>query len=297
MISIEQIHAFTLVYQHGSYSAAARAAQKERSTIREQVVTLEDIVGVELFQIEGRKAKPTEAAHQLISRATNLSKQAQDFELTAFSLLNEPLEKLIVMHDDQIPSAWLSHAILEIKNQYPQLAIDVMCASREHAYHCLEQSQCHIAIMATEDSPRTQARIDSLYIGNLALGAYVSPDASLAQQPNVAIDQLRLETQFELSQTREGDLGCFRVSNTIEKVSSLNLACSLLTQGGWIALSIPMAEPFVQQGLLTPLSLSEATRNYVRGVCLFFGLTSNNREEIRFALDCFNRHAAPFLLS
>ncbi|MDN3680942.1 LysR family transcriptional regulator [Vibrio tapetis subsp. quintayensis] len=295
MISIEQIHAFTLVYQYGSYSAAARAAHKERSTIREQVVNLEDMVGVELFQIKGRKAKPTNAAHQLISRATNLSKQAKDFELTAFSLLDEPLEKLIVMHDDQIPSGWMSSAIMEIKQQYPQLAIDVTCASRGHAYEFLEQGQCHIAIMSTEDSPRTQARIDSHYIGNLALGAYVSPDSPLAQQNNVSIERLRLETQFELPQTKEGDLGCFRVSNTIEKISSLNLVSALLAQGGWIALSCSLAEPFVQQGLLQPLTLNEATRSYMRGVCLFFGLTSNNRDEIRFALDCFDQHAHPYL--
>lgn len=296
MLSIEQIHAFTLVYQHGSYSAAARAANKERSTIREQVVTLEDIVGVELFQIEGRKAKPTDAAHQLISRATNLSKQAKDFELTAFSLLDDPLEKLIVMHDDQIPSGWISSAIMEIKQQFPQLTIDIICASRKHAYDCLEKSECHIAIMATENSPRTQARIDTHYIGNLALGAYVSPDSLLAAQDIVSIEQLRLETQFELSQTKEGDLGCFRVSNTIEKVSSLTLASALLTQGGWIALSCPLAESFVQQNLLQPLLLNEATRNYMRGVCLFFGLSSNNREEIRFSLECFNRHAHPYLM-
>ncbi|MDG3086150.1 LysR family transcriptional regulator [Vibrio hannami] len=296
MISIEQIHAFALVYQHGSYSAAARAVHKERSTIREQVVTLEDIVGVALFQIEGRKAKPTDAAHQLISRATNLSKQAKDFELTAFSLLDEPLEKLIVMHDDQIPTAWLSSAIIEIKQHFPQLAIYVTYASREYAYDCLEKSECHIAIMATEDSPRTQARIDTHYIGNLALGAYVSPDSPFAEQDIVSIEQLRLETQYELSQTREGDLGCFRVSNTIEKISSLSLATALLTQGGWIALSCSLAEPLVQQGLLRQLTLNEATRNYMRGVCLFFGLTSNNRDEIRFALDCFNRHAHPYLV-
>ncbi|CAK2704031.1 LysR family transcriptional regulator [Vibrio crassostreae] len=296
MLSIEQIHAFTLVYQHGSYSAAARAANKERSTIREQVVTLEDIVGVELFQIEGRKAKPTDAAHQLISRATNLSKQAKDFELTAFSLLDEPLEKLIVMHDDQIPSGWISSAIMEIKQQFPQLTIDIICASRKRAYDYLEKSKCHIAIMATENSPRTQARIDTQYIGNLALGAYVSPDSLLAAQDIVSIEQLRLETQFELSQTKEGDLGCFRVSNTIEKVSSLTLASALLTQGGWIALSCPLAESFVQQNLLQPLLLNEATRNYMRGVCLFFGLSSNNREEIRFSLECFNRHAHPYLM-
>ncbi|WP_254068234.1 LysR family transcriptional regulator [Vibrio aestuarianus] len=221
-------------------------------------MTLEDIVGVMLFQIEGRKAKPTDAAHQLISRATNLSKQAKGFELTAFSLLDEPLEKLIVMHDEQIPSDWMSSAILEIKQQFPQLTIDAICASREHAYDCLEKSECHIAIMVTEDSPRTQAQIDTHYIGNLARGAYSSPKSPLAKQDIVPIEQLRLETQFELPQTKEGDLGCFRVSNTIEKISSLYLASALWTLCGWIALSCSLAKPFVEQGLLQPLTLNNA---------------------------------------
>lgn len=277
MISLEQIHSFTLVYEHGSYSAAARVAKKERSTIREHVVTLEDTIGVDLFHIEGRKAKPTNAAHKLIVRAKNLSKQARDFELTAFSLLDDPLDKLVLLHDAQIPSGLLSSAIKEVKRHYPNISVDCLASSRENAYQCIESGRCHIAIMATENSPITQARIASKYIGNLSLSGYVHTSFHLAKNNTVSLDELRLVTQYELQNINEGDLGCFRVSNVIEKVSSVELAVELLADGGWIALSDELAKPWRESGHLTHLSLDDATRNYLQGVCLFFGLASNTR--------------------
>ncbi|AJR06377.1 LysR family transcriptional regulator [Photobacterium gaetbulicola] len=296
MISLEQIHSFTLVYQHGSYSAAARFANKERSTIREHVVTLEDTIGVELFNIEGRKAKPTNAAHKLISRATNLSKQAKDFELTAFSLLDDPLGELVLLHDEQIPAGLLARTIKAIKERYPGISIQCAPSSREQAYRGLESNACHIAIMATENSPRTQARIASKYIGNLPLCGYVHARTPLAATESVSLDDLRLETQYELPNTREGDLGFFRVSNVVEKVSSVELAAELLADGGWIALSDALAKPWITSGHLKPLPLANATRNYRQGVCLFFGLASNTREEIVFALDILNHHAGDYLI-
>ncbi|GAB3530700.1 LysR family transcriptional regulator [Photobacterium alginatilyticum] len=295
MISLEQVHSFTLVYQHGSYSAAARAANKERSTIREHVVTLEDTIGVDLFQIEGRKAKPTNAAHKLISRATNLSKQAKDFELTAFSLLDDPLGKLVLLHDEHVPVELLAKAIKAIKHRYPGMSINCAPSSRENAYRCIENGECHIAIMATENSPRTQARIASKYIGNLPLSGYVHTRSHLAENKSVSLDDLRLETQYELPNTSEGDLGFFRVSNIVEKVSSVELATELLADGGWIALSDSLATPWRKSGYLKPLKLDDATRGYQHGVCLFFGLASNTREEISFALDMLDHHAGDYL--
>jgi len=296
MISIEQIHSFTLVYEHGSYSAAARAAKKERSTIREHVVTLEDTIGVALFQIEGRQARPTDAAHKLISRATNLSKQAKDFELTALSLFDNPLDKLVLLHDVQIPAGLLSTTIKEIKHHYPKMSIDCSASSREDAYQAIENSQCHIAIMATENSPRTQAKVASKYIGNLPLSGYVHVGTYLADNNTVSLNELRLTTQYELQNTNNGDLGCFKISNVIEKVSSIELAIDLLADGGWIALSDELAKPWVNSSYLVPLSLDDATRNYRQGVCLFFGLADDTREEISVALDSLNRHAGKYFI-
>ncbi|NIY91882.1 LysR family transcriptional regulator [Vibrio diazotrophicus] len=295
MISIEQIHSFALVYEHGSYSAAARVANKDRSTIREHIVSLEDLIGVELFEIKGRQAKPTTAAHKLMPRAISLSKQAKDFELTAFSLLDEPLEKLVLLHDDQIPPSYIARSIKAIKKQYPCLMIDCSPCTRELAYERIENDECHIAIMATENTPRTQARIASKYIGNLAISGYAHPDSNLLKADSVSFDDLRLETQFEFPNTNEGDLGYFRISNVVEKISNLDMAISLLRDEGWIVLSAPIASAKEELGLLMPLNFDNATRNYFKGVCLFFGLTSNTREEITYAIDVLNQNAGEVL--
>ena len=58
MISIEQVTCFTAVYERQSFSAASTQLGKARSTVRERINALEDLMGVELFIIEGKKAKP-----------------------------------------------------------------------------------------------------------------------------------------------------------------------------------------------------------------------------------------------
>ncbi|SKA60901.1 helix-turn-helix domain-containing protein [Enterovibrio nigricans] len=55
MHTIEQLTAFISVYEKGSYSAAAAALGKSRTTVREHVMAYEDTLGYSLFVIEGKK--------------------------------------------------------------------------------------------------------------------------------------------------------------------------------------------------------------------------------------------------
>lgn len=295
MISIEQVHSFTQVYQHGSYSAAARAIGKERSTIREHVITLEDTIGVALFQIQGRTAKPTAAAEKLISRAINLSKQAEDFSLTAYSLFDEPLETLVVFYDALIPVGILTNAITKIRAQFAHISIQCIASSRSDAYQSIEKGDCHIAIMATENSPRTQARIASTYIGTIPIGCYCSPCSPLADKKKISMNDLRLAYQYRLQMTQDGDLASFHVANNIETVGSLDLAIDLLQESGWIALTNNIANKWVKSQLLTQLELSDATRDYRQGVCLFYGLANHSQDEIAFAIKALNQSASEYL--
>ncbi len=295
MISIEQVHSFTQVYQHGSYSAAARAIGKERSTIREHVVTLEDTLGIELFQIQGRTATPTAAAEKLIARAINLSKQAEDFSLTAFSLFDEPLETLVIFYDALIPVGILTNAITKIRAQFTHISIDCIASSRSEAYKRIEKGDCHIAIMATENSPRTQARIASTYIGTIPIACYCSPCSPLADKKEISMNDLRLEHQYRLQMTQDGDLASFHISNNIDKVGSLDLAIDLLQECGWIALTKSIANKWVKSQLLTQLEIADATRDYRQGVCLFYGLANHTQDEISFAIKALDQSASDYL--
>lgn len=55
MFSYEHLNSFCATYDEQSYSKAARAIGKDRTTIREQVKALEDSYRTILFTIEGKR--------------------------------------------------------------------------------------------------------------------------------------------------------------------------------------------------------------------------------------------------
>ena len=59
MFSYEHLLAFCTTYEASSYSGAAKQLGKDRTTIRDQVKAVEDLYGVTLFEIVGKKATPT----------------------------------------------------------------------------------------------------------------------------------------------------------------------------------------------------------------------------------------------
>ncbi|MFA0085961.1 LysR family transcriptional regulator [Vibrio sp. 10N.261.51.F12] len=295
MITIEQVHSFTLVYQHGSYSAAARIATKERSTIREHVVTLEDAIGVSLFEIKGRTATPTAAAHKLIARATNLSKQADDFSLAAYSLYEEPLDELVIMYDAMLPTAMLSDALPIIQRAYPRLPVHCLSASRAEAYESIEKGSCQVALMATENAPRTKARLASHFISTLPIKCYCHVTNPLVRRQGLSLNDLRLEPQLRLQATQEGDFASFSVANIIERVGSMELAISRLKNGGWMVMSAAVGEPWVKRGELVALSVEDAVYDYQQGICIFYGLANRYQQEIDITIQALIKSAKPYI--
>lgn len=295
MLSIDQIVSFTQVYQHGSYSEAARVIGKKRSTIREHVKTLEETIGVDLFVVEGRKVQPTLDADKLISRARNLSKQAEDFSLTAMSLYDKPLDKLCLCCDPLVPPSLVRDALKTIRAKYPHMLIDVSLSSANDAYNRMENGSCQIAILATQNIPLTAARIGSRYIGTLQIGGYCSPASELSSGEAITIDALRLVRQYQFDQTRAGDLGSLAFSNRIEKVSSLELAIELLADDGWMMLSKHMAKQWVDVNILTKLNVCDVARDHKQGVTLFYGLAAAELNEIHDSLGAIEASSEKYL--
>ncbi len=295
MFSIEQIQSFTNVYEHGSYSAAARIAGKERSTVREHILALEDIIGVKLFDIEGRRATPTLAADKLIIRSRNLNKQAADFHQTAMRLYQAPLSQLIIWHDEQIPTQFLAESLIEIQKKHPHIEIECRKATRQQAYIAVEEEQCHIAIMAAEYDTQISPKIASKNIGSILMDLYAHPQSRLAQASQISLEDLQLEPQYHLQHSMPHDLGVFRVGNMQHKVSSLELAVNLLAKNGWIMLPDVAARPWLAQGKLTKLNFDHLSRGHKREVCLYYCLAGESQLEVHDSLNIFDRFASCYL--
>ncbi|MES0872840.1 LysR family transcriptional regulator [Sinimarinibacterium thermocellulolyticum] len=97
-ISLEQWRALVAVVEAGGYAAAAEVLHKTQSTVTYAVQKLEALLGVEVFELQGRKAQLTPAGQVLYRHARALLDEAARVERAAASLAQgwEPELRLAV---------------------------------------------------------------------------------------------------------------------------------------------------------------------------------------------------------
>src|SRR5207247_10341557 len=79
-ITLEQWQALQAVVDHGSYARAAGALHKSQSAVTYAVQKVQSLLGVNAFEIRGRKAVLTEAGQVLYRRARTLVEEAVALE-------------------------------------------------------------------------------------------------------------------------------------------------------------------------------------------------------------------------
>lgn len=85
-ISLEQWRALVSVVESGGYAQAAERIHKSQSTLSYSIQKLERLLGVKVFEIEGRKAKLTDSGHILYTRGKALLTEAEQLERAAAAM-------------------------------------------------------------------------------------------------------------------------------------------------------------------------------------------------------------------
>lgn len=85
-ISLEQWRALVAVVEAGGYAQAAEALHKSQSAVSYAVQKIESQLGLQAFEIQGRKAVLTPTGHMLYRRALALLGEAGDLEQAARKL-------------------------------------------------------------------------------------------------------------------------------------------------------------------------------------------------------------------
>lgn len=85
-ITLEQWKALVSVVESGGYAQAAERLHKSQSTLSYAIQKLERLLGVKVFEIEGRKAKLTDSGHILYTRGRALVEDAAQLERAAAAL-------------------------------------------------------------------------------------------------------------------------------------------------------------------------------------------------------------------
>lgn len=145
-ISIEQWRALLAVVDAGGYAQAAQALHKSQSAVTYAVQKLEELLGVKVFEIHGRKAVLTPTGQLLYRRAKGLLEEALTLERAArnFSAGWEAEISLAVEH--LFPTELLFKSLARFAEESPHTRIEIIESVLNGAGEALQQGRAALAI-------------------------------------------------------------------------------------------------------------------------------------------------------
>ena len=124
-ITLEQWRALQAVVEAGGYAQAAGQLHKSQSTITYAVQKIEELLGLAVFEIRGRKAVLTEAGHVLYRRARTLLEEAQRLERGAAAMADEWQPEIRIAVEIIFPTWLLLECLAEFARERPETRIEV----------------------------------------------------------------------------------------------------------------------------------------------------------------------------
>lgn len=125
-ITLDQWAALVAVVEEGGYARASQRLHRTQSTVTYTIQKLEDLLGLKVFEIRGRRAVLTPAGEVLYRRGKSLIDDAARLERSAASLAEgwEPELRLAV---DMIFPTWLLlRALAEFGDEHPDVRIELV---------------------------------------------------------------------------------------------------------------------------------------------------------------------------
>jgi DNA-binding transcriptional LysR family regulator len=145
-ISLEQWRALTSVVESGGYAQAAEALHKSQSTITYAVQRIEALLGVQAFEIQGRKAVLTAAGQVLYRRGKSLVDEATRLERAAAQLATGWEAELRIAVDASFPTWLLLDCFAKFGRERPETHIELYEAVLSGTDEALLEGQVDLAI-------------------------------------------------------------------------------------------------------------------------------------------------------
>src|ERR1700723_1329878 len=158
MLDVRKLLMLRAVAAEGSIAAAGRALQYTRSAVSQQLSALETEAGTALVDRRGNRITLTPAGRILLEHTERILVELRAAEAT-------------LSRDDQAVSGLLrvgvpfregpqimSHALMEVRRQFPKLEIRLIAATDETSADALLRDQLDMAIVSRFGAPQPRPR-------------------------------------------------------------------------------------------------------------------------------------------
>ena len=148
-ITIEQWRALLAVVEAGGYAQAAEHLHKSQSSITYAVKKIEALLGVTVFEIQGRKAVLTKTGELLYRRARALLQEASGVERAASRLSAGWEAEIGLAVEPLFPMPVLMQALSLFNEESPHTRIELIESVLSGTAEALQQGKAELAICGT----------------------------------------------------------------------------------------------------------------------------------------------------
>jgi len=158
--SLEQWAVLAAVVDEDGFGPAAQALHKSQSAVSYAIARLQESLGIDLLEADGRKAVLTAHGKTLLKRARPLLRDLETLERLAQSLQQgwEPELKLVV--DVAFPRQYLLDIIAELQQRCPNTEVQVSDAVLSGAEDAISENRADVVVTS---------RLPPDYLGELLL--------------------------------------------------------------------------------------------------------------------------------
>ncbi len=228
-VTLEQWRMLQAVVEAGGFARAAERVHKSPSSINHAVQKLEEQLGVDVFEVQGRKAVLTPAGEALLRRAGHLLEEAAEIENLAGALAAGVESEIRLAVDQLLPREPVIRALETFSKAYPATRIQLHEVVLSGGPDMLREAAVDILL-----GPELPSGYLGSCLGELSMVCVAHPSHPLAQT-EAALTRRDLQAHRQVVVRDSGDQGGGQ-GGWVEAdqrwtVSHMGTACEILRSG------------------------------------------------------------------
>ena len=265
-LSLDQLRTFIAAVDEGSFSAAARKLNRVQSAVSGWVSSLEEQMGVVLFDRSGRFPKLTAQGLLLIADARNIVAGVDTMKARAKLMASGVEPELSVVIDVFFPTAVVSAIAKEFASYYPLTPLRLFVEGLGAAYQPVVDGRCSLGILAS--LPVAFPSLVGERLGEIPLVTVAAASHPLAAFGR-RIPRQELSNHVQLVLTDRSNLLAGQdygvLSPSTWRLADLSTKQAFLRDGvGWGTMPFHMVDTDLTSGKLVPLDVEDMPRDGIK---------------------------------
>jgi DNA-binding transcriptional LysR family regulator len=257
--TLDQLKAFLVVVEEGSFAAAARRMSRATSVVSYTISNLEGQLGVELFDREStRRPRLTEAGRAVLVNARTVSRSIDALRAKVRDLQQGVEAEVRLVIDAMLPAERVVDALHAFRSQFPAVSLHLRVEARGTASQLMLDGEASVAVTGPSDAAvEGTERIDLGSVTMVPVAAPGHPLALAGQNPpgaGRAHVQLVITDRSQRMAAKDLDVP----GEQIWRLDDLASKHLLLKEGmGWGNMPEPVVRDDIETGRLVALDLPD----------------------------------------